>query len=35
MTFRNNVDAGNAKCTIHGKGAYKGRKTVTFIIARE
>ena len=35
MTFRNNVDAGNAKCTIHGKGAYKGRKNVTFIIARE
>jgi hypothetical protein len=35
MTFRNNVDAGNAECTIHGKGAYKGRKTVTFIIARE
>ena len=34
LTFKNNVDVGNADCTIHGKGAYKGRKTVTFIIAR-
>ena len=34
LTFKNNTEAGNAECTIHGKGAYKGRKTVTFIIAR-
>ncbi|MDR2120572.1 MAG: DUF6261 family protein [Tannerella sp.] len=34
VSYRNNVNAGNAKCTISGKGAYKGSKTVTFIIAR-
>jgi hypothetical protein len=34
LTFRKNTDVGNAECTIHGKGRYKGRKTVTFIIAR-
>jgi hypothetical protein len=34
VTYKNNVDVGNAECTIHGKGAYKGHKTVTFIIAR-
>ncbi|MDR1052627.1 MAG: DUF6261 family protein [Planctomycetaceae bacterium] len=34
ITYKNNTNAGNAECTIHGKGKYKGRKTVTFIIAR-
>jgi hypothetical protein len=34
LAFKDNVNVGNADCTIHGKGAYKGRKTVTFIIAR-
>jgi hypothetical protein len=34
VTYKNNVNAGNAECTIHGKGKYKGHKTVTFIIAR-
>jgi hypothetical protein len=34
LTFKNNTDVGSAECTIHGKGAYKGRKTVTFVIVR-
>jgi hypothetical protein len=34
LSFRDNVEVGNATCIIHGKGAYKGSKTVTFIIAR-
>jgi hypothetical protein len=34
ITYKNNVNAGNAECTVHGKGGYKGRKTVTFIIYR-
>ncbi|MDR0686520.1 MAG: DUF6261 family protein [Dysgonamonadaceae bacterium] len=34
VTFDNNVEVGNATCTIHGKGSYKGKKTVTFIIKR-
>jgi hypothetical protein len=33
ITYKNNVSAGNAECTVHGKGGYKGSKTVTFIIA--
>jgi hypothetical protein len=32
ITFDHNVEVGNAECTVHGKGAYKGRKTVTFVI---
>jgi hypothetical protein len=32
LTFKNNTNVGNAECTIHGKGRYKGRKTVTFVI---
>jgi hypothetical protein len=35
LTYRNNIKAGNAQCTIHGKGKYRGRKTVTFVIVRE
>jgi hypothetical protein len=34
ITYKNNTNVGNAECTIHGKGKYKGHKTVTFIIAR-
>ncbi|MDR1338961.1 MAG: DUF6261 family protein [Prevotellaceae bacterium] len=34
VTYKNNVNAGNAECTIHGKGGYRGLKTVTFIIVR-
>ena len=34
LTFKNNTEVGNAECTIHGKGGYKGSKTVTFIIIR-
>jgi hypothetical protein len=33
ITYKNNINVGNAQCTIHGKGKYKGSKTVTFIIA--
>jgi hypothetical protein len=32
LTYKYNINAGNAQCTIHGKGGYKGHKTVTFII---
>jgi hypothetical protein len=34
LTFKNNTDVGKAECTIHGKGSYKGHKTVTFTIIR-
>ena len=34
VIYKDNVEVGNAKCTIVGKGAYRGHKTVTFIIAR-
>ncbi|MDR1270461.1 MAG: hypothetical protein LBK82_13145, partial [Planctomycetaceae bacterium] len=34
ITYKNNINTGNAECTIHGKGKYKGHKTVTFIIAQ-
>jgi hypothetical protein len=34
LTFKKNVEIGSAECTIHGKGAYKGRKTVSFVIVR-
>jgi hypothetical protein len=34
LTYKSNTDVGNAQCSIHGKGKYKGKKTVTFIIAR-
>jgi hypothetical protein len=32
ITFKNNINVGNAECTIHGKGKFKGQKTVTFVI---
>jgi hypothetical protein len=34
LSFKNNVEVGVAECTIHGKGTYKGSKTVTFVIIR-
>ncbi|MDR0582100.1 MAG: DUF6261 family protein [Prevotellaceae bacterium] len=34
VTYKNNVNVGMAELTIHGKGNYKGEKTVTFNIAR-
>jgi hypothetical protein len=35
VTYKDNVNVGDAELTIHGKGAYKGKKTVTFNIAIE
>jgi hypothetical protein len=32
LTYKNNTDPGTATLNIHGKGAYKGRKSVTFNI---
>jgi hypothetical protein len=32
ISYRNNINPGNAECTVHGKGKYKDSKTVTFII---
>jgi hypothetical protein len=34
LTFKNNIEVGNASCTIHGKGAFRGQKTITFVIIR-
>jgi phosphate uptake regulator len=34
VTYKNNVNVGMAELTLHGKGNYKGQKTVTFNIAR-
>jgi hypothetical protein len=34
VTYKNNVEVGMAKLTIHGAGDYKGKVTVTFNIAR-
>jgi hypothetical protein len=33
VTYKNNVDVGMAKCIVHGKGAYNGQVTVTFVIS--
>ncbi|MDR1222848.1 MAG: DUF6261 family protein [Tannerella sp.] len=35
VSYRKNVEVGNAQCILHGKGGYRGHKTVTFIIARQ
>jgi hypothetical protein len=35
VTYKDNDKVGTATLIIHGKGAYKGTKTVTFNIARE
>jgi hypothetical protein len=34
LSYKNSRRPGNAECTVHGKGAYYGRKTVTFFIER-
>jgi hypothetical protein len=34
VTYKNNVDVGQAELTIHGKGEYKGQKSLSFHIAR-
>ncbi|MDR1340773.1 MAG: DUF6261 family protein [Prevotellaceae bacterium] len=35
LTYKNNVEAGTASVTLHGKNEYRGRKTVTFNIIRQ
>jgi hypothetical protein len=32
LTYRNNVNVGNAECTLHGRNKFRGTKTVTFSI---
>ena len=34
VSYKDNVNVGNATCIIRGIGAYKGKKIITFIIAR-
>ena len=34
ITYKNNVEVGQAELTIHGKGDYKGQKSLSFHIAR-
>jgi hypothetical protein len=34
ITYKNNVEVGQAELTIHGKGDYKGEKSLSFHIAR-
>ena len=34
VTYKNNINAGMAELTIHGKGDYKGQKSLSFHIAR-
>jgi hypothetical protein len=34
VSYKDNVQVGNASCIIRGKGEYMGKKLVTFIIAR-
>jgi hypothetical protein len=34
VSYKDNVNVGNAQCIIRGKGAYSGSKIVTFIIKR-
>jgi hypothetical protein len=34
VTYKNNVEAGTADVIIHGAGEYRGKKVVTFTIAR-
>jgi hypothetical protein len=35
VTYKHNVESGNADCIIHGKGDYKGVKTISFIITHD
>jgi hypothetical protein len=34
VTYKDNVKVGTATLIVHGKGAYKGTKTITFNIVR-
>jgi hypothetical protein len=34
VTYKANVDVGNAKCIVSGKAGYKGTKEITFMIKR-
>jgi hypothetical protein len=34
VSYKSNIDVGNAYCILHGKGRYKGSKSVSFIIKR-
>jgi hypothetical protein len=34
VTYRNNTEVGTAELILHGKGGYKGSKTVTFNISK-
>jgi hypothetical protein len=34
LTYSDNINVGDAEIIIHGKGGYKGKKTITFNIAR-
>jgi hypothetical protein len=34
VTYRNNIEVGTADIIVHGKGKYKGKKTVTFSIIK-
>jgi hypothetical protein len=33
VTYKNNTNVGMAEVTIHGKGTYKGHKTIPFNIS--
>ncbi|MDR1335629.1 MAG: DUF6261 family protein [Tannerella sp.] len=35
LSYHNNVKVGNAECIVHGKGGYRGSRTVTFAITRQ
>lgn len=34
LSYKNNVEVGNASCLIHGLGRYRGIKVITFVIVR-
>lgn len=35
LSYKQNKEAGMASLTIHGKGKYKGKKSVVFIIEKK
>jgi hypothetical protein len=35
LTYKNNESVGNAEIIVHGKGAYKGNKSITFFISEK
>jgi hypothetical protein len=34
ISYKNNVEVGNATCILRGKGGFRGRRVVTFVIVR-